>query len=210
AVGASAATPGISGGSGGLIAREAESGLIKLSGASTGGAIAADAASGGCGGSVSITQDFAVGAAVTVGLPITVTGPGTSGTGGTASDGAGGSVCFDTEDPTTIAQLIDGTGGGGGGGFMELDSVGTLTADGGSAANSSGGAITLVAGSPDLPGDLTLNGSAHARGNSTLPNAFGTADLDGCTVHIASTGIVDTTGDRQARNTITARKALVV
>src|SRR5439155_1653045 len=72
------------------------------------------------------------------------------------------------------------------------------------------GAITLVSGSPDLPGDLTLNGRAHAIGRSTLPNAFGTADLDGCTVHIASTGIVDTTGDQQAHNTLTARKALVV
>ncbi|TMA43022.1 MAG: hypothetical protein E6J83_10885, partial [Deltaproteobacteria bacterium] len=50
AVGHSAATAGNSGGSGGSITFEAESGLINLSGASTGGAIAADAASGGCGG----------------------------------------------------------------------------------------------------------------------------------------------------------------
>ena len=301
AVGHSAATSGNPGGAGGSITFEADSGLVNLSGASTGGAIAADAAAGSCGGSVSVTQDTAVGAAVTIAVPITVAGLGISGSTGTTSDGNGGSLCVDTGDPTTITQLIDGTGGGGGGGFFEIDTVGTLTvngaihtdgtggggcvtlcsaadiavnaavtavrqltnattgsgggvtaladgaisvnalvdvsttgsnsagcadleagrnltvtstavvdADGGSATNSSGGAITLVSGSPDLPGDLTLNGRAHAIGRSTLPNAFGTADLDGCTVHIASTGIVDTTGDQQAHNTLTARKALVV
>src|SRR5439155_818265 len=71
AVGHSAATSGNPGGAGGSITFEADSGLVNLSGASTGGAIAADAAAGSCGGSVSVTKDTAVGAAVTIAVPIT-------------------------------------------------------------------------------------------------------------------------------------------
>ena len=76
AVGHSAALAGNAGGSGGSITFEAETGIINIGGASAGGMIAADASTGSCGGSVSITQDTATGGAVTIAVPITITGPG--------------------------------------------------------------------------------------------------------------------------------------
>ena len=299
ALGHSAALAGNAGGSGGSITFEAETGIINIGGASAGGMIAADASTGSCGGSVSITQDTATGGAVTIAVPITITGLGSSAGTGTTSDGAGGSLCVSTEDPTTFSQLIDGSGGTGGGGLMEIDSSSTITitgpvhadgtsdggcitfcsggginlnaavtavrqitnvttgngggvtalgngavsltalasvstsgansagcvdleaglgltitstaeinGDGGSATDSSGGTITLVAGSPDLPGDLTLSGKVHAQGHSTLVNANGTTLLDGCTVHLSSTAVIDTTGDNLAKNTISSSKVV--
>ncbi len=86
----------------------------------------------------------------------------------------------------------------------------TLNADGGRTGGQ-GGALFLFAGVPDLPGNLTLDGPAHATGTSA-PNTPGPAlgSLGACTIHVGATGILDTRGDALAENTLVARKGITV
>src|SRR5437773_1294259 len=197
-VGHSAARAGNAGGSGGSITFEAETGIINVGGASAGGMIAADASTGSCGGSVSITQDTATGGAVTIAVPITITGLGSSAGTGTTSDGTGGSLCVTTEDPTTFSQLIDGTGGTGGGGLMEIDSSSTITITGPVHADgtSDGGCITFCSGN-----GINLNAAVTAVRqitNVTTGNGGGVTALGNGAVSLTALANVSTSGANSA------------
>src|SRR5439155_1220547 len=95
-----------------------------------------------------------------------------------------------------------------GGGNLTIAPTAVIDADGGAVTGNPGGLICLVSGTPDLPGDLIVNGTVHAKGSSQTVSAL--ASLEGCTIHFGPTGTLDTSGDRLARNTLRARRALVV
>ena len=171
----------------------------------TAGAVRADGTGdGGCIG-------FCAGA-VTFGGPVTAIGL-------TASAGGGVMVSADRNVNVSAAGVVDvSSTDGNSGGCVDLEAGGNLTLSTGSivdanagaaTAGSAGGLVCLVAGTPDLPGDLTVGGNVHANGSSPGVAAV-RASLEGCTIHFLSTAILDTSGDTQARNGLTARRALIV
>ena len=171
----------------------------------TAGAVRADGTGdGGCIG-------FCAGA-VTFGGPVTAIGL-------TASAGGGVMVSADRNVSVSAAGVVDvSSTDGNSGGCVDLEAGGNLTLSTGSivdanagaaTAGSAGGLVCLVAGTPDLPGDLTVGGNVHANGSSPGVAAV-RASLEGCTIHFLSTAILDTSGDTQARNGLTARRALIV
>jgi len=135
----------------------------------------------------------------------------------TAAGNAAGEVDVLSNGSAVINAAVNASGSGpniGGvvdieaGSDLTIGSIATINADGG-AMGSDGGTLMLAAGAPDLPGTLTLNGQAHARGTSS---GLGSAQarLMGCAVAFGATGSLDTTGDTQAENFIIARKMLNV
>ena len=127
-------------------------------------------------------------------------------------------VMADADVSVSAAGIVDvSSTDGNSGGCVDLEAGGNLRlaagsivdADAGATAGSGGGLVCLVAGSPDLPGDLTVGGTVHAKGSTTGVGSA-RATLESCTIHVTSTGIVDTTGDTQARNNLIARRALVI
>src|SRR5207253_1200159 len=137
----------------------------------------------------------------------------------TASAGGGVMVSADRNVSVSAAGVVDvSSTDGNSGGCVDLEAGGNLTLSTGSivdanagaaTAGSAGGLVCLVAGTPDLPGDLTVGGNVHANGSAPGVAAV-RASLEGCTIHFLSTAILDTSGDTQARNGLTARRALIV
>lgn len=133
-------------------------------------------------------------------------------------DGPGGQITLQTDGALTLSALIDGSAtAANDGGCVDVEAGLDLTlapaavvrANGG-LANGAGGDVLLLAGGIDLPGDLTLDGTVQARGSMPGAQSAALATLQGCTVHVGMTGMVDTTGDALASNVIVARKGLVI
>ena len=134
----------------------------------------------------------------------------------TLTGNSGGSFCVLNNRNTMANGPVDVSAAGpNAGGMIDIEadrnfaigSSAALGADGG--RTGSGGSIFLLAGGPGFPGDLSLNGSAHATGSapaSALSQAAAT--LTGCTVHVGPTGLLDTLGDARASNTLKARTGL--
>jgi len=124
---------------------------------------------------------------------------------------AGGSISASV--PVDVSAFGPNNGGSvdvSAGKDLAIDASSTLNADGGRSGGL-GGAISLRAGDPDLPGNLALNGLAHATGTSppNTPNpALGL--LQACTIHVGATGVLDTRGDTLATNTLIARTGITV
>jgi len=208
AVGHSAALAGDPGGLGGTISVEAQSGPVTL-GPGSNGKIAADGGPDGCGGAITISNDTAP-AEITIGVPVTATGVGL--------DGAGGTVCLDGQGPASFTQGIDVSGGGSGGGSLDLETLGTISTAGAVRADGSGGggcisfcagglaingAVSVV-GSPNAPGGgvmaiadgvVALSGSGLVDASSTGDNSGGCVDLEGGgDLTIAPTAVIDADG----------------
>ena len=136
-----------------------------------------------------------------------------------ATGGVGGSASVTTWGAISLAGLVNvSASGANGGGDIDVEAGKDVTllasseldADGGTGG--AGGSITLRAGTPDLPGNLSLSGLAHARG-SAPPAPFlipASAILDACNVQLGTTATLDTSGDPGASNTIMVRKTLTL
>ncbi|TMB04977.1 MAG: hypothetical protein E6J70_03040 [Deltaproteobacteria bacterium] len=182
AAGHSALLAGDFGGSGGTISVEAQTGPVTL-GPGGNGKIAADGGPDGCGGAISISTDTAP-AEITIGVPVSVTGVGL--------DGGGGSVCLDGQGPASFTQGIDASGGGSGGGSLDLEALGTISTAGAVRADGSGGGgcVSFCAGGLAINGPVSAVGSPNAQGGGVMAIADGAVTLSG-------SGLVDTssTGD---------------
>src|SRR5207302_6737971 len=148
---------------------------------------------------------------------VAIGGPVTS-RGLTAASGGTVTVIADGALNVSAASIVDvSSTDGNGGGCADLEAGGNLTlaagsivdANAGATAGNPGGLVCLVAGTPDLPGDLTVGGNVHANGSAPGVGAA-RASLEGCTIHFLGTAILDTSGDTQAKNILTARRALIV
>ncbi|HJQ84257.1 MAG TPA: hypothetical protein VKA21_09295 [Candidatus Binatia bacterium] len=138
------------------------------------------------------------------------------------SSGPGGDLFLSSGNDLAVTDfLLDVSGAGGGkGGSIGLDAGrhltinnhGELVANSGGGSTLEGGTITLNAGFPDLAGNLQIDGNVRAIGHATttLVPAPTAIALFGCQVTISSTGLVDSTGDRGATNTIVARKGITI
>ncbi len=306
ASGHTALAAGTDGGDGGEVDVEALNGTVVLGGIA--GTLQADAGSGGFGGSVSVSNDAPPGAAMSLGVPTTALGPGTSSdvVGANSLAGEGGTISIDGRGAVTITRTVDASGGAGGGGDIDINADGALavnatvaadaTADAGCimlssgggmtvtgplsaqstvntltsgaggdimlASNgamtltssidvtasgpnaggcadleaegnlnfgasasidasgqttgllpgdvSTGGAVFLIAGNDERSGDLTVGGTVVAAGRANATTLNAAATIEGCTVHFASTANVDTSGDQNAQNVVTARKQVIV
>lgn len=157
------------------------------------------------------TVSFCANDDVTLGAtPITATTPGGSTVPGSVIVAASGSIALN--GPIDASSGADTAGG-----CIDAEAAKNLTvpsgvvldADGGTSGGD-GGLVFLLAGVPDLPGNLAVNGSVHAKGSATTPLGAAQIDLDGCTVQIGGSTLVDSSGDVGAANEITARTALSV
>ena len=146
---------------------------------------------------------------VTLGAPITATTA--------SSDSIPGSVLVTTNESIALNAPFDvSSGGNTPGGCVDVEAGQDTTlaqgilldADGGTSMGV-GGFVTLLAGVPDLPGNLTLNGMVHARGSGGPPGAA-FISLGGCTVQLGASAVLDSTGDIDASNEIVARTSLAV
>ncbi len=194
------------------VSSEGGGGGIQVDALSTLAASALMTAEGGTngGGSVQLSS----GGAMTVTSPLL-----TSAATNVNGLAAGGSVMLfgDTSVMTSGEVNVSGAGAQPGGmvtmeagGDVTLPSTAVVDADGGT-SGVPGGGIVLLAGSPDLPGTLHLDGDLHAIG--TAPDDLGGSGhvhLEACTVAVGATALVDSRGDPGADNSIVARVAMTV
>jgi len=130
--------------------------------------------------------------------------------------GPGGEIAISAGNDVQILGFVlevggVGTGVGGdialdAGHDLHVDRQSLLNADSSSGSGVPAGRITLTAGSPDRSGSLLIEGDLTANGHTTSPpTSPGSILLTGCQVVIATTGLVDSTGDPGSVNQVSAR-----
>ncbi len=138
------------------------------------------------------------------------------------TDGPGGAINMVAgNDLTVTGFLLDASGAGTGAGYLiSLDAghkltigkTAVLNVDSQATAGAPAGMVLLTAGSGDLTGDLQLDGDVSANGHASAAAAANPAAiiLKGCQVTISSTGLVDSTGDLNARNLVIGRAGITI
>ena len=136
-------------------------------------------------------------------------------------DGQGGTItALAGNDLTSSGFVLDTSGAGTGAGSLialgaghnlSIDRTSTLDAKSEQGSGAPGGTITLTAGTPNLPGNLQVDGMVLATGHATgAVSSPASIVLSGCQVTVSGTGVVDSSGDLNARNQVTGRTAITI
>jgi hypothetical protein len=137
------------------------------------------------------------------------------------TDGTGGAIVVSAANDLALTGFVVDAGGAGlgAGGSISFDAGRNLVVDHATAMNANSatgsgreaGNILLDAGSPDLAGNLQIDGDITATGHGPgpgLPPAQ--IELSGCQVTIGSTGSVNSAGDVGASNLVTGRTGITI